>query len=67
MQEFAHQMYHEAVDSHARAYPRAVQEGLHGALRFCLFKCKVHPRARQEGLGACFAGMAAREVGAGFA
>lgn len=67
MQEFAHQMYHEAVDSHARDYPRVVQEGLHGALRVCLFKCKAHPCAMQEGLGACFTGMAAREVGAGFA
>lgn len=25
-------------------------------------KCKTHPRTRHEGLGACFAGMAAREV-----
>ena len=60
-------MYHEAVDSHARDYPRVVQEGLHGALRVCLFKCKAHPCAMQEGLGACFTSMAAREVGDGFA
>ena len=47
MQEFTHQMYHEAVDSHARDDPRVVQEGLHGALRVCLFKRKTHPRAMQ--------------------